>query len=128
MQRGSPTSTSERRTDYQACREAAPGAVPHAGHLLHYLMKSLLGEAQELNLGDRFQSRERQTEGRPDNHSFGQRHIDDSLISKLGEKPVRSAENTAEFPYILAEDHDFIVSAHGRADRFSYRFEHVHQT
>ena len=37
-------------------RKAAAGTVAHPCRLLHNLMKSLLREAQELNLGDRFQS------------------------------------------------------------------------
>src|SRR5574341_422632 len=91
-----PDPTAVRRADHERAAEAAPGAVPVLGGLVHDLVDRREDEVGELDLRHGLEPVDRHPHRGPDDPALGERRVDHALGAELGLEPLRGAEDAAE--------------------------------
>ena len=88
-------------------------------------MHGLVGESEELHLGDGNHAGDGQADGRSCDGPFGKWHVDDPVLAELFEESLGDPEDTAGAGDVLAQDDDPVVAPHLGVEAFVDRLEHV---
>src|SRR3954449_5364154 len=83
--------------------------VVHLGDLADDLVERREHEAVELDLADRPEPSNRQSDGRADDARLGERGVDDAVLTEVLLQPVSDAEDAAEPTDVLTHDDDLRV-------------------
>src|SRR5690606_21556747 len=99
----------ERGTDHQGHRDPALGPVAEPRNLRADLVERLVGEGQELQLGDGSKTGGRQAERCASDTCLSQRHVDDPVGAEPLLQAVGGPEDATEPADVLAEQQDPVV-------------------
>ncbi len=105
-------------------RQAAPGAVAHAGHVVGNLVESRVDETHELDFGDRLQSLCRHADGHSGDHAFGERRVLHAILAELLLQSRRRPEDTTVDSDVLSQHHYGRVVRHLPRVRAVDGFDH----
>ena len=106
MMLGRVNAGAERRAQHHRAREPAARAIAQSRGVIEDLIDRRIDEPHELDLGDRPKA----LRGEPDAHAgdepFGERRIDDALLTEPLEQAGRRAEHSAVDADVFAEQDD----------------------
>ena len=106
-------------------RELPARSVPQSGRLRNQLIEPRIDVVGELDLDDGSQAVGTHADRGPDDSSFGDRGVEDSLASVRGLQAFGATEHSTEISDVLSEHDDVIVTSehdlHGRAERNIHR-------
>jgi hypothetical protein len=114
----------ERRADDHRHAVRALRAEAVARDLALDLMERLRAEAEELQLGDRYQPAARQPDRRADDHRLGQRHVDHAIGAEALLQPLGRAEDAAVDADVLPEHDHALVGRQRIAERRADGLDH----
>src|SRR5207248_10609541 len=100
---GGPDAAAERGPDRHLGVVAAPAAEAVAAELRTDLVEPLVGEAEELDLGNRDQAADREPERAAQDGALRERGVDDALRPEALQQPLRGPEDAAQPAHVEPE-------------------------